>query len=96
MVKRQGDILFVSIEEIPEEIKIKEDNIVAEGEATGHKHLLQDGILYEDSKGTLFIQVEESAKIVHQEHNPIILPEGNYKVVRQREYEPNGWIRVSD
>lgn len=96
-MKRQGDILFVDVKELPKDVKIKVDNVVAEGEATGHKHLLEDGILYESENGTLFIIAEQNtARITHEEHNPVTLPVGNYKVVRQREYEPKGWRPVRD
>ena len=97
MKKRQGDILFVKIEKIPERMKVKQDNIIAEGEATGHKHLLVDGLLYQDERDRLFVNVEhEIATIIHNEHKPVTLPKGNYKVVRQREYEPKNWRIVSD
>jgi hypothetical protein len=33
---------------------------------------------------------------VHEEHDPIRIPPGAYRVVRQREYEPRGWRAVAD
>ena len=61
--------------------------VIAEGEATGHKHAIEEGILYLDQRGDMFVRVEkEQSRVVHDEHNPITLPRGLYRVRRQREY----------
>ncbi len=97
MKKRQGDILFVKIAELPKELTKKADGIVAEGETTGHKHQLVDGELLTDEKLNLFIDVTaEKASVKHEEHKTITLPKGLYKVIKQREYEPEGWREVKD
>ena len=96
-MKRQGDILFVPVTQIPFGLKIKEDCVIAEGEKNGHKHVLGGGILLNDSKIGMFIKVEkEEAFVTHNEHAPIILLKGFYQVKRQREYEPGGWRHISD
>lgn len=96
-LKRQGDILFEKINKINYDVvKIKDDNVIAEGEATGHCHLLKDGVLYEDVNGSLYVDAKQDAKVVHEEHNTVPLDPGFYLIKRQREYEPNGWRRVSD
>ena len=44
------------------------------GEATGHAHRLIGGELYEDWRsGKIYIVVKTTAKVVHEEHAPIIL-----------------------
>ena len=96
-MKRQGDLLIVRVKNIPEDAKKRESRILAEGEATGHMHELDSGEVYE-KQGVLYFKVAEggSAILKHPEHGLIQFDEGTYKVVRQREYQPKGWRRVSD
>lgn len=97
MKKRQGDVLFIKTDRIPENLVIKGDNIVAEGKVSDHKHMLMDGVLYQDEKGDLFVNVDTGiATVTHEEHKSITLPAGNYKVIKQREYEPMLWRSVRD
>jgi len=97
MMKRQGDLLIVKIAGIPKDAKRKESRVLAEGEATGHMHELNAGEAYEKD-GVLYFRVsgERSSTLLHPEHKPITFEPGEYKVVRQREYEPRGWRRVRD
>ena len=95
---RQGDILFVEAEEIPEEREHQPDGIVARGEVTGHMHRITPR-----SKAALYlcaaisyIHAQQETEIVHEEHDTINLPIGNYKVIRQQEYTPEGWRQVED
>ena len=34
----------------------------------------------------MYVSAGSDARLVHDEHGPIDIPEGSYKVVRQREY----------
>jgi hypothetical protein len=97
MMVRQGDLLIVKVNTLPEGCIKHKHRVLAEGEATGHKHELDTGELYE-KEGTLFFKVEEAqpATLKHEEHGPITFEPGVYKVIRQREYEPRGWRRVAD
>jgi hypothetical protein len=97
MMVRQGDLLIVKVGSIPEKAIKKAGRVLAEGEATGHLHELDNGVVYEH-KGTLFFRVSETstATLTHQEHGPVTFKAGEYKVIRQREYEPNGWRQVAD
>lgn len=98
---RQGDLLIVSIDNIPEDAVKQDHRVLAEGEATGHMHELDAGTLYEKG-GTLYFRVKEEEKqstLNHQEHAPITFAPGEYKVIRQREYNPanwNKWSHVTD
>jgi len=71
--------------------------ILAEGEQTGHLHKLTNGIVYE-KHGTLFFSILEGMEVelTHPEHDALIFTPGKYKVIRQREYRPEGWRYVSD
>lgn len=97
MIVRQGDLLIVQVDDLPEGCAKHNHRVLAEGEATGHMHELDSGELYE-KEGTLFFRVPEDQKTIlkHQEHGPITFEPGVYKVIRQREYEPRGWRRVND
>jgi hypothetical protein len=96
---RQGDLLFVKVDGIPAEAKAVSDGIIARGESTGHMHRLSQG-----SKAALMVAagvqyimaMQEEANIVHEEHGMVVLPMGNWQVKRQREYRPDGWVRVAD
>ena len=98
---RQGDILFARIQKLPRgEARKHQDGIVAHGEVTGHTHAIADpgaAELLEIEDG-LFVKVsaEGGVSIVHQEHKPIELPRGNYRVIRQREYSPEEIRNVAD
>lgn len=94
---RQGDLLIVKVTDIPEKAVRKENRVLAEGEATGHMHELDSGDVYALGE-SLYFRVSESERTVlkHPEHGPIAFEPGEYKVIRQREYEPAGWRRVAD
>ena len=85
---RQGDMLLTAIDHLPEELTIRPDNVIVMGEATGHAHRLQEGHVWEDAQGNLFLEAPVPTQVVHQEHHPIALDAGCYQVTRQREYVP--------
>jgi hypothetical protein len=73
--------------------------IIAEGEATGHHHRLlgsvamyrDDAIARDIPRGLYIAHVEvrsPTARLVHEEHAPILLEKGTYRVRRQRQLEP--------
>jgi len=90
---RQGDVLIASIAELPRDARpvSREEGriILAHGEVTGHAHAIvePDVELYEKD-GDYFIRVSRTAVVRHEEHNPISLDRGDYRVIRQREYVP--------
>ena len=87
---QQGDVLLLSAS-IPPEVTPKPDGILARGEVTGHAHRLAeatDGLLYEAEDGTLYLRVgAKGATITHEEHRPITVPPGDYRVGRVQEYD---------
>ena len=97
MMKRQGDILIIRIDSMPQDAAKQANRILAEGEATGHIHELDKGEVYEKD-GTLYFKVEENSTTTlnHPEHKAVTFDPGTYKVIRQREYEPRGWRYVAD
>jgi len=99
---RQGDVLLVKVDEVPEEATaVKRDRqgrlVVAGGEATGHAHAIhaKSADLY--AMGA-FMYLEAPKKVVlrHEEHDNIELDPGTYKITRQREYTPERIRQVAD
>lgn len=93
---RQGDVLLLPTETI-EGTRLPHLTL-AEGEVTGHRHRITIGQaeLYEQN-GTRFLKVaSETATLTHEEHHPIQIPQGNWAIKIQREYEPEGWRYVAD
>jgi hypothetical protein len=112
---RQGDVLVVAVDEIPDDVRpVPKDNgrvVLAYGEATGHAHVVEGSCALlepppadEDlvTPGDLeelnlrFLRVEEECVLVHDEHDTITLPPGDYRVGQQREYSPEELRTVAD
>jgi hypothetical protein len=102
---RQGDVLIARVEEVPEDLeKVPCDRgrlVLAYGEVTGHAHVVAgEAELFtpadvEDLERR-FLRVEQEATVVHEEHDTIVLPPGDYEVLRQREYAPEEIRTVAD
>ncbi len=96
---RHGDVLIAPIEEIPADAHPRHGAVLALGEITGHSHRFaspQSVALWERADG-LFVRVTaESATLIHEEHQPITLPQGTYRVWMQREYTPRAIRLVVD
>lgn len=99
---RQGDVLLERINRVPAGLKkqkpIDGRVILASGEVTGHHHSVDADAAdwWKDDKEEQFIAVKKPTQVVHQEHGPIELPKGNYRVTRQREYTPERLRNVAD
>ena len=80
--------------------------VLAYGEATGHHHSITKNsnvALLEtvtenatEAKGIFLSIMGDGATLVHQEHAPIKLPTGDYKVTIQKEYTPEAIQNVID
>lgn len=58
---------------------------------------MSQGALLSLISGSMFLCAPESgAKIVHNEHHVIDLPQGSYAVVHQQEFDGLRWRRVYD
>lgn len=87
LMYRHGDLLICSTSEIPEGAIQRKTNVILEGTATGHAHVLNNGLVLE-KEGAIYLLANDGATVTHEEHNTIPLPEGNYSVTRQIEYDP--------
>jgi hypothetical protein len=98
---RQGDVLLEAVDQIPSEARQETARariIVAHGEATVHHHSLNASAAdwWKTADDQQFIEVKRPANLEHQEHAPITLQPGRYRVVRQREYTPQQIRPVRD
>lgn len=86
---QQGDVL-IQAAALPAGHRQAVGRVLASGEVTGHAHRLtetSDGLLVEIN-GQLYLSVGVGgAAIVHEEHLPIMLPPGDYKIDRVQEYD---------
>ena len=89
---RQGDVLVFQLRK-PKKgpitaygFKPKADNIIIEGEITGHKHEVVNGKLYEKD-GKIVVEAEKGCILKHPDHNPIALPAGVFEIKIQEEYD---------
>jgi len=100
---RQGDVFVEKCEKPRGQLTPVEPDkgrvVLAYGEVTGHAHALspKDARLYE-VKGWVdrLLVVTKATALLHEEHAPITLPPGQYRVRRQREYHPEEIRTVAD
>jgi len=99
MLYRHGDVLIEKVRSLPKDASKQQHVTLAEGEITGHSHRIKEkeaATLFRSSRG-LFLRVDKTGgTVIHEEHAPIELPPGNYRVWRQREYTPERIVVVRD
>jgi hypothetical protein len=108
---RQGDVFVERVQMRARTGKAISDRgrvILAYGEATGHSHEVKvaergenadgspDAQLFEEPDGERFLFVKRVCVLSHDEHRPIPVEPGCYRVTIQREYEPAGARSVID
>lgn len=101
---RQGDVIIERVQRIPGKVTpVERDNgkvILAYGEVTGNSHAVLDPdveLLSTADAAERFLRVgSQGATVVHEEHGPITLAPGNYRVRIQREYSPEAIRNVAD
>lgn len=96
---RHGDVLIASTRAIPKAAHMRPGSILAHGEITGHSHRVQNPQSAElwEHQGMLFLKITaDTATIVHEEHQPITLGRGVYRVWMQREYTPQAIRQIVD
>lgn len=90
---RHGDIDLIEVDKIEGEIiKHKSSFVLAEGETTGHKHVIQtsnpnDLEILKTSDGRYFFNLKSEGTVSHEEHNTIKIAPGKYEMKREREFD---------
>lgn len=94
---RHGDVLIVPT---TDEIKGEKEQelILARGEVSGHAHRITEGkaALFKFDNKTYLRVTSEFAMLTHEEHKALSIPQGDYEIKIQQDYEPEGWKRVQD
>lgn len=93
MKKQQGDVIIkkASMPEGARRIfRGPKGFVLAEGEATGHAHVIEQHIEMYEKEGVYYLIVEKPVTVKHEEHKPITLDKGTYQVNIVREYDPFG------
>lgn len=100
---RQGDVYLFPTEKLPKKLTSVKNKVLAYGEVTGHRHQIIDGDVFTDENGNLFLRATEETQLAHvdeaerlADHAPLEIHEGDYRVVIQEEYTPEGWKQVVD
>lgn len=98
--QRQGDVLLVpaALPDDAQAVETKGDAILAYGEVTGHAHRIKESakVRVWSAGAERFLQVMETTALTHEEHAPIALLPGVYKLPQQVEYAPRELQRVAD
>lgn len=98
---RHGDVLIVRADALPEGATRRKlgtrGAVLAEGEVTGHAHVLTGPALELWELGNrLFASLPEGGQVSHEEHGVIEVPPGIYESLRQRVYSPEEVRNVLD
>jgi hypothetical protein len=107
----QGDFIIMRVDDLPDNLEpLAPENgqfIIAHSE-TGHNHVMtmervqayKPKDVAENNLYELFLSVEAPTEIHHlrsfDTHEELLVPPGNYRIRRQREYVPEGYRRAAD
>jgi len=95
---RHGDVVIIP-GNIPENAKSDSNTkvVLAYGEVTGHSHRIDNGALLFKFNNKTYLRVTEPfAVLKHEEHKALKIPQGEYEIKIQQDYEPDGWKKVVD
>lgn len=91
---RHGDVLLVRTGDCAPNVPKRPCRMVlAEGEVTGHAHVITaPGRLRGD-----VLSLPNGGTVTHEEHHAIVLEPGDYRVIHQQQFTPlRNWVRVRD
>jgi hypothetical protein len=85
---QQGDVTIKPVDAIPTGATASDSRVLAEGEATGHKHLAEaeDVKLYLH-EGALYMHAPNGTTVIHEEHRAVAIPPGDYLIGTVREFD---------
>ena len=92
MLIQQGDVIIESVLEmvVGNIGPIKDGKIIlAEGESTGHAHRISDiaGVEFIEKNGFFWLKNPTQLTVTHEEHKPVIIPAGIWRIGKVREYD---------
>lgn len=98
---RQGDVFLERVTSIPKGAKAKSRDggrvVLAYGEVTGHAHAIvePEALLY-DLDGDMYLEADGTVTLRHEEHAPVTIDKGLWRVRQQSEYSPAAIRSVQD
>lgn len=104
----QGDFVITKIDALPEglkEVAPEKGRFVIAHSETGHHHVMEATKVTAFEKQdkdifTMFLQVDAPSPIEHLRHSHthegIMVQPGIYKISRQRQATPTGWMKAQD
>ncbi len=92
---QQGDVLLQQVSGIPQgAVRARQQGklVVARGEQTGHSHIIDSDkatlwSLTKNGATEPYLEVQAPVTIVHDEHKPLPIPPGIYRVGRVKEFD---------
>ena len=90
---QQGDVIIESVTEIPVDAKKVAAKprgfVLAEGEATGHAHVIDKvaDLEFVELGGLFYLKNEKPVTVRHEEHKPVTIPAGTWRIRGVREYD---------
>ena len=85
---RHGDLLIRQVDKIPESATQLSTDILAHGE-DGNTHKIQGSHqIYETPDKQILFTAKQDVSLKHEEHSTLKIKEGNYVIIREREFEP--------
>jgi hypothetical protein len=97
MMLQQGDVLLTKVEErVSKNAKRVAPTggrlVLAEGEATGHAHAIacpetEEGVKLYTMGEVLMLVADHECTVVHEEHGPVTIPKGTWRVGAVQEYD---------
>jgi hypothetical protein len=93
MLIQQGDVLISKVSAIPAgAAKVNPSQrgfILAEGESTGHAHVITDTPSVEMFKtdNEIYLSVLKEITVTHEEHKPVTVEPGIYQIGKVQEYD---------
>lgn len=85
-VYRQGDVVLRQVDSLPKDVKPVRRRLRVSGE-TGNLHVLEGEYKLYRCGRQLYVVVEEPCRLIHPEHQLILVSPGIYRVERVRSFE---------
>ena len=82
-------MLLRKVPSIPKTAIPTSTNVIAEGEISGHQHVLKGSHqVFETLDKQLYLEAKQDVILKHEDHNTLTLPSGCYIIESQRKYDP--------
>lgn len=91
--RQQGDVAFVKVTSMPTGGRVLQPGprgyVIAEGEHTGHAHVLDAAAVLEmrEVNGVIYARIGDPTALVHDEHHATPTEPGIYAFGRVQEYD---------